>query len=73
MLLGGVLLPLETGPAWLYFASRFNPLSYLIEAERALFVGELLSTTVLYGTLVVLGTLVIGLAVGGNAIRKASI
>lgn len=73
MLLGGVLLPLETGPAWLYMASRFNPLSYLIEAERALFVGELLSTTVLYGTLVVLATLVVGLAVGGNAIRKASI
>jgi ABC-2 type transport system permease protein len=73
MLLGGVLLPLDTGPGWLYIASRFNPLTYLIEAERALFVGELFSTTVLYGTLVVAATLVVGLSVGGTAIRKASI
>ena len=73
MLLGGVLLPLETGPAWLYIASRFNPLTYLVEAERALFTGEVFSMAVLYGTLVVAATLVIGLAIGGNAIRKASI
>ena len=73
MLLGGVLLPLESGPDWLFIASRFNPLTYLIEAERALFIGELFSMSVLYGTLVVAATLVIGLAIGGNAIRKASI
>jgi ABC-2 type transport system permease protein len=73
MLLGGVLLPLESGPGWLYIASRFNPLTYLIEAERALFMGELFGASVLYGTLVVVATLVIGLAIGGNAIRKASI
>ncbi|MHA6300038.1 ABC transporter permease [Devosia sp. CAU 1758] len=73
MLLGGVLLPLDRGPGWLYIASRFNPLTYLIEAERALFVGELFSTTVLYGTLVVAATLVVGLVVGGTMIRKASI
>jgi ABC-2 type transport system permease protein len=73
MLLGGVLLPLESGPNWLYIASRFNPLTYLIEAERALFMGELFSTTVLYGTLVVAATLVVGLTIGGAAIRKASI
>jgi len=73
MLLGGVLLPLESGPQWLYVASRFNPLTYLIEAERALFIGELFSMNVLYGTLVVAATLVIGLAIGATAIRKASI
>ncbi len=73
MLLGGVLLPLEAGPNWLYIASRFNPLTYLIEAERALFMGQLFSTTVLYGTLVVAATLVIGLTIGAAAIRKASI
>jgi hypothetical protein len=27
-------------PDWLYIASRFNPLTYLVEAERALFMGE---------------------------------
>lgn len=73
MLLGGVLLPLEAGPGWLYIASRLNPLTYLIEAERALFMGELFSLSVLYGTLVVAATLVIGLGIGAAAIRKASI
>jgi ABC-2 type transport system permease protein len=73
MLLGGVLLPLEGGPDWLYIASRFNPLTYVIETERALFIGELFTTTVGYGTLVVLIVLVIGLAVGSAAIRRATI
>ncbi|UYO00983.1 MAG: ABC transporter permease [Devosia sp.] len=73
MLLGGVLLPLDGGPDWLYIASRFNPLTYLIEAERALFVGELFNVTVLYGTVVVGVTLVVGLAVGATAIRRASL
>lgn len=73
MLLGGVLLPLEAGPGWLYVASRFNPLTYVIEAERALFIGEFFSLTVLNGTLVVLAVLVIGLGIGAAAIRRASI
>lgn len=73
MLLGGVLLPLESGPRWLYVASRFNPLTYVIEAERALFMGEFFSLTVLNGTLVVLAVLVIGLGIGAAAIRRASI
>ena len=73
MLLGGVLLPLEAGPGWLYIASRFNPLTYVIEAERALFSGEFFSMTVLNGTLVVLAVLVVGLGIGAAAIRRASI
>lgn len=73
MLLGGVLLPLENGPQWLYIASRFNPLTYLIEAERALFVGRLLTLEVAFGTLVVAITLIVGLGVGAAAIRRASI
>jgi len=73
MLLGGVLLPLEAGPGWLYIASRFNPLTYVIEAERALFSGEFFSMTVLNGTLVVLAVLVVGLGLGAAAIRRASI
>lgn len=73
MLLGGVLLPLEGGPDWLYTASRFNPLTYVVEAERALFMGELFSPAILYGTLVVLAVLFIGLGIGSRAIRRATI
>lgn len=73
MLLGGVLLPIENGPGWLYLASRFNPLTYLVEAERALFAGELLNLTVGYGAVVAIMTAVVGLTVGARAIRQASL
>jgi ABC-2 type transport system permease protein len=73
MLLGGVLLPMEMAPDWLYAASRFNPLTYVVEAERALFLGNFASMEVVYGTLVVLAVLVVGLAVGVATIRRASV
>ncbi len=73
MLLGGVLLPIENGPGWLFLASRFNPLTYLVEAERALFAGELFSATVGYGLIVAVLTALVGLTVGARAIRRASL
>jgi len=73
MLLGGVLLPMQLAPDWLYIASRFNPLTYVVEAERALFAGEVFSATVLYGVLVAGGVAVIGIAVGTATIRKAGL
>lgn len=73
MLLGGVLLPMQMAPDWLYIASRFNPLTYLVEAERALFMGELFSTTVLWGALVSGVVAVVGLAVGTATIKRATL
>ncbi|WP_196259119.1 ABC transporter permease [Pelagibacterium limicola] len=73
MLLGGVLLPMEMAPDWLYIASRFNPLTFLVEAERALFIGEVFSVTVLYGALVAVAVAVVGIAIGAATIRKASL
>ena len=73
MLLGGVLLPIENGPGWLYVISRFNPLTYLVEAERALFLGQLFTATVGYGVLVAIATAVLGLTVGARTIRRASL
>jgi ABC-2 type transport system permease protein len=71
MLLGGVLLPLENGPTWLLVASRFNPLTYLVEGERALFRGELFTLPVAMGVLVAVLTAVIGLWVGARTITRA--
>lgn len=73
MLLGGVLLPMTNAPQWLFIASRFNPLTYLVEAERALFLGEVATPAVLYGVLVAFGVAAIGLAIGVQQIRKASL
>ena len=71
MLLGGVLLPFEGAPPWLIVLSRLNPLTYLVEGERALFRGEMFTTEVLFGALVAVLTAVVGLWVGGQTIEKA--
>lgn len=73
MLLAGVLLPMDAAPGWLHAASRFNPLTYIVEAERALFRGELATPEVLIGTLIAFATAGVGLAVGSTAIRRASL
>jgi ABC-2 type transport system permease protein len=73
MLLGGVLLPMTSAPQWLYIASRFNPLSYLVDAERALFRGELWTAEIGYGLAVSLVVAVIGLTIGSLTIRRASL
>lgn len=73
MLLGGVLLPMTNAPTWLYIASRFNPLSYLVDAERALFRGELFTAEVGYGFAVALVVAIVGLTIGSLTIRKASL
>ena len=41
LLLSGVLLPVESGPAWLRVVGRINPVTYIVEAQRALFAGDL--------------------------------
>jgi len=73
MLLGGVLLPMDMAPRWLYLASRANPLTYLVEAERALFAGELATVAVGYGAAVAGAVAVVGLWTGARTIRKASL
>lgn len=73
MLLGGVLLPMQMAPDWLYIASRFNPLTYLVEAERALFMGEIFTPIVGYGVLVAVLVAITGIAIGTATVKKASL
>jgi ABC-2 type transport system permease protein len=47
----GIMLPLELAPSWMKVASHFNPLTYVVDAERALFGGGFLDRDVLYGAL----------------------
>ena len=51
LILSGMLLPLETGPQWMKVASAFDPLRWVVEAERALFAGDLTSSAVAAGWL----------------------
>ena len=49
-----------------------NPLNYVVQAERALFAGDLGSTTVLWGWIAALVLAALGLWAGVRAIRKSS-
>ena len=44
-----MLLPLEGAPGWLQTAADLNPLTYVVEAERALFAGSFPADTVAAG------------------------
>ena len=49
LLLAGILLPIDGGPGWMRFLSDLNPLTYVVDAERVLFAGDLLDAAVLQG------------------------
>ncbi|WP_377321361.1 ABC transporter permease [Pimelobacter simplex] len=72
LLLAGVLLPLDGAPGWLRTASDVNPLTHIVEAERALFAGSFPGETVLYGAVASLVVGVLGLWVGVRRMNRAS-
>jgi ABC-2 type transport system permease protein len=71
LLLAGMLLPLDGGPGWLRFLARLNPLSYIVDAERAMFNGSMVSSTVGAGVLAAVTVAALGLFVGTRMIRRA--
>jgi ABC-2 type transport system permease protein len=71
LILSGMMLPLETGPQWMQVASRFNPLTYVVDAERALFAGEPAAGPVLGGAIASALTCAVGLWTGVRAIRRS--
>jgi ABC-2 type transport system permease protein len=72
LLLAGVLLPLDGGPGWLRALSAWNPLRYVVTAERALFTGDVWASSTIKGLLaaVIVGTL--GLLIGVRAMRRSA-
>ncbi len=43
---------MSLAPTWLHNLSRINPLVYLVDASRSLFVGDYSATTVVVGIIV---------------------
>jgi ABC-2 type transport system permease protein len=72
MILSGMLLPLETGPGWMQVASKFNPLTYLVDAERALFAGGVGTAEAAWGWVAALLTVLVGLTVGIRSMRRSA-
>ena len=70
LMLAGMMLPLEAGPEWMQTASKVNPLTYIVDAERALFTGTLWDSTVAWGLVAALATCAVGLWVGIRTVKK---
>ncbi|MEV0386252.1 ABC transporter permease [Nonomuraea sp. NPDC050643] len=70
LLLSGVLLPLESAPGWMQVVAGVNPVAYIVEAQRALFSGDLTDPSILYGTAGACALAAIGLYLGNRALRQ---
>ncbi|WP_435738164.1 ABC transporter permease [Cellulosimicrobium sp. PMB13] len=70
LILSGMMLPLEAGPAWMRTAALFNPLTYIVDAERALLAGRFADTDVLWGFVAAAVTCAVGLWVGIRRTRR---
>lgn len=70
VILSGMMLPLDMGPAWMQAASKANPLTHVVDAERALFAGNLTDPAVAYGAIAALTLAAIGLLVGTTSMRR---
>ena len=71
MILSGMLLPLEDGPEWMQAAAKLNPLSYIVDAERQLFAGDLMGDAVVPGFIAAAILCAIGLLLGIRTMRRA--
>lgn len=72
LLLAGVLLPLDGGPGWLRALAGWNPLRYVVDAERALFTGDVWASTTVTGLLAAALVCAFGLFVGVRAMRRST-
>ena len=71
LLTAGVLLPMDGAPRWLEVVSSLNPMTYVVEAVRALFGGTYPMTDLVQGLAGALVVAALGLVVGIRAMRHA--
>ena len=72
LLLAGVLLPLDGAPRWLQVLSDLTPLTYVVEAERALLAGTWPAGTLAAGVAAGAVVATLGLVVGVRSMRASS-
>ncbi|MFC4555500.1 ABC transporter permease [Georgenia faecalis] len=71
MILSGMLLPLDTAPRWMEVLSAVNPLTYMVDAERALFNGAFGDPAVWQGAVAAALLAALGLTVGVRTMRHS--
>lgn len=71
LLLAGMLLPVDNGPGWLQAASKANPLTYIVDAQRALFAGDFTGDVLVGGIVAAVAMAALGLLVGTRAMKAS--
>lgn len=71
LILSGMLPPLRAAPEWMRAVATVNPVNGVVQAERALFAGDLADMTVLWGWVAAIVLAVVGLTVGIRSMRRA--
>jgi ABC-2 type transport system permease protein len=72
LLTAGVLLPIDGAPRWLEVVSMLNPMTYVVDAARALFAGTWSADVILQGAAGAGIVAAVGLLVGVRAMRRSS-
>ncbi len=72
LILSGMLLPLEAGPRWIQVLGRFNPLTWIVDAERVLFSGSFSDPVIGWALLAAVLTCVVGLWVGVRQVERST-
>ena len=73
LLLSGILLPMSLAPGWLNALSLANPFRYIVEAMRAVFLGQYATAEVAEGIVVALVLAVASVAIGTRTFRKENV
>jgi ABC-2 type transport system permease protein len=71
LLLSGVLLPLGFAPQWLRNIAALNPLSYAVDAARAVFRDQITDPSVVKGVAIMLVLSIVAIVVGARAFGRA--
>jgi len=72
LLLSGIMLPLTLAPRWLRIAAKFNPFSYIVDAERLLFAGTFGNAEIWQAFAIVIALAVATTALATSRLRKMS-
>ncbi|GIM82392.1 ABC transporter permease [Winogradskya consettensis] len=71
VLLSGILLPMALAPLWLRDISRWNPLSWAVDAVRAAFAGRIGDDIVWQGLVIMGAAALLGLVYGTRQIPRS--
>ena len=72
LLLSGVLLPLTFAPVWLRTVARLNPLSYAVDAARAVFNSRVDDPSVAQGLVIMAVLALVGVALATRSFSRAA-